>query len=242
MSNELIHVDIADNGINTTDEAQVLAGNLHDELMLIKTVTNASQQQLATAAGVKAQRFLKDLEACRVAVKAPVLALGSRIDALAKELSEPIKGHKERVADMCAKFNLAEQKRVEAENRERKRIEDEAIEAKRQADLAAEQAVAAMISEEDLNKAIVAEEVATQKTDEMYKTLTAPAPSVNKASGGVNKMVLKYEITDQAAAFAAAPHLFKVEIKPSAVNSTCTENTKINGMRFWLEPAVNFRG
>jgi hypothetical protein len=75
----------------------------------------------------------------------------------------------------------------------------------------------------------------------MYATLTAPAPAPVKAAGSVTKKVLRYEVTDIKAAYAAAPHLFSVEIKASAVNATCNADSKIPGMKFWEELQTTFR-
>ena len=115
------------------------------------------------------------------------------------------------------------------------------MQAKFEADRKAREAEAKIESEADMAAAIKAEEEAKAKEALMYAELTKPAPAAVKAEGSVTRKVLRYEVTDMAAAFAAAPHLFKVEIKASAVNSTCNEHTKIAGMRFWTELASSFR-
>jgi hypothetical protein len=92
-----------------------------------------------------------------------------------------------------------------------------------------------------LQAAVEAEAAAKLREKQMYDTLTAPTPSAVKASGSVTKKVLRYEVTDIKAAYAAAPHLFSVEIKPSAVNATCNADSKIPGMKFWEELSTSFR-
>jgi hypothetical protein len=241
MSTELIHVELLDNGINTTDEAQIIASNLQNELAEVKAVVCPATQAVAVAKARDAQAFLKQVEACRKDVKAPVLAYGKRIDELADELAAPVKAEMNRVGAMVAKFQQAEAVRVEQERIERKKREAEAMEAARKAAEAERKAAEAMKDEADLARAVEAEAEAKQKEAEMYATLTAPAPAPIKAAGSVTKKVLRYEVTDIKAAFAAAPHLFSVEVKPSAVNATCNESTVIPGMKFWCELTTSFR-
>ena len=242
MSAELISVEIQENGIFTTDEAQVVASNLSSELMSVKVVNSPETQAVATEIAVKAQKFIKEVEACRKSVKAPVIELGKRIDKLADELSAPVKEEMQRVGTMVAKFQTAEAARVAKEQQERRMLEIQAMSAKFEADKKAAEAAAGMQTEAELQAAVAAETEAKRKEKEMYDTLTAPAPAAIKASGSVTKQVLRYEILDQALAFHHAPHLFKVEIKPSAVNATCNADTKIPGMLFWTEAATSFRG
>ena len=239
--NELIHVELLDNGISTTDEALELASNLHSELAAVVVVNSPATQAVAVDIARNAQGFLKQVEACRKAVKAPVIEFGRRIDALADELAAPVKTEMTRVGTMVAKFQQAEQARVEQARREKEEADRAAIRAKFEADEAARKAAAAMNTEADLQAAVEAEAAAKLREKQMYDTLTAPTPSAVKASGSVTKKVLRYEVTDIKAAFAAAPHLFSVEIKPSAVNATCNADSKIPGMKFWEELTTSFR-
>lgn len=241
MSTELLHVDITENGISTTDDAQSIASNLHSELAAVTLVNSPATQAIATEHARNAQAFLKQLEASRKDVKAPILELGRKIDKLADELAAPVAEQMKRVGGMVAKYQTAEAARVEKERREREASERAAIAAKFEADRIAEQAENKMQTDADLAAAVKAAEEAKAKEAEMYRTLTAPVPVANKAAGAVTKKVLRYQVLDIAAAYAAAPNLFTVEIKPSAVNATCNEDTKIAGMRFWTELATSFR-
>ena len=238
---ELLEVRLIDNGINTTPEALEIASNLHTELTAIVVVNSPATQAAAVAVAVQAQRFLKDVEASRKAVKEPVIEVGRKIDALAKELSEPVTAEMKRVGLMVAKFQQIEADRVRKEQQERAEAERKAMQAKFEAEEAARKAAAAMETEADLNAAIAAEAEAKRKQEQMYAQLTAPAPAPVKASGSINRQVLKYEVTDIAAAYAAAPHLFTLEISPSAVKATCNANSKVPGIRFWMENATSFK-
>jgi hypothetical protein len=241
MTTELIHVELLDNGISTTDEAQVIASNLHNELAEIKIVDSPSSQSVATERAVNAQSFLKRLEKSRKDVKAPILEFGRKIDALAEELAAPVTAEMKRVGSLVAKFQTAEAIRVERERAEREKREREAMEAARLAAEAERKAAEAMKDEATLAAAVKAEADAKQKEAEMYQTLTAPAPAPVKASGSVTKKVLRWEVTDIHALYKAAPHLVKLEPNVMAIKSTCTATQNIAGLRLWEELDTNFR-
>jgi hypothetical protein len=241
MTTELIHVELTGTSILTTDEAKEIASNLHTELAALTLVNSPATQAAATDKARDAQSFLKRLEADRKAVKAPVLELGRKIDTLADDLAAPVKTEMNRVGALVAKFQTAEAARVEAERRDREAKERAAMQAKFEADRLAREAEAKLTNEADLQKAIEAEAEAKRKEAAMYATLTAPQPVAVKAAGSATKAVLRYEVTDIKAAYAAAPHLFSVEIKPSAVTSTCNKDSVIPGMRFWEELTTSFR-
>jgi hypothetical protein len=72
----------------------------------------------------------------------------------------------------------------------------------------------------------------------LVRPVAAPA---SKAAGVGKRSDWVYEVTDIKAAYAAAPHLFSVEIKASAVNATCNASSVIPGIRFWEELSTSFR-
>lgn len=239
--NEMLEVRLIDNGVSVTGEAQILASNLCDELAAVVSVNSPAAQFAAVAVAQQAQRFLKDVEYGRKAVKAPVLEISRKIDALADELSATVAAEMKRVGTLVANFQRAEQVRVAEEKRVKDAADRAAIEAKFAADEAARKAAASMTTEADLTAAIAAEAAAEAAKKAMYDELTKAAPAPVKASGSINRTVLRYEVLDQAAALAAAPHLFKIEISPSAVKATCNADSKIAGMKFWTENATSFK-
>jgi hypothetical protein len=241
MLTELFRADLIDNGISTTPEAMELASNLHSELSVITIVNTPQTQALATEAGRNAQGFLKTLEASRKYTKQPVLDIGRKIDALADELAAPVKEEMNRVGQLVARFQTAEAARVKAEADAKAKADREAMEAKFAADRAAEIAEGKIQTDDDLQKAIALEAEAKARQVAMYHQITKPAPAAIKAAGSVTKKVLRFEVTDMKAAYAARPELFTVEPKLSAINATCTEDSKVPGMRFWSELSTSFR-
>jgi hypothetical protein len=115
------------------------------------------------------------------------------------------------------------------------------MEAARKAAEAERRAAEQMQNEADLAKAVEAEAEAKRKEAEMYAELTKPQPSAVKATGSVTRRVLRYEILDLKALYAAAPHLCTLEISPAAIKATCNVNTKLPGIRFFEELASSFR-
>lgn len=238
---ELIHVELLDNGISLTPDALDLASNLHTELAEITLVDSPATQALATERACNAQRFLKQVEASRKDVKAPIIEIGRKIDELAKSLAGPVEAEMKRVGGLVAKFQQAEAIRVERERAEREKREREAMEAARLAAEAERKAAEAMKDEASLAAAVKAEAEAKQKEAEMYAELTKPQPAAVKASGSVTKKVLRWEVTDIHALYKAAPHLVKLEPNVMAIKSTCHAKTELPGLRVWEEMDTNFR-
>jgi hypothetical protein len=241
MSQELIAVVIDGANIQTTADAQELASNLHNELSAIVTVIDAPSQAVAVGNATSAQKFLKELEACRKSVKAPVLELGRKIDRLADELAAPVKEQMDRVGKLVANFQRAELERVERERKAREEAEQKAMEEARKAAAEAAAKAKALQNEAELEAAIKAEAEAKAKEAEMYRTLTAPQPTAQKAAGSVTKKVLRYEVTDIHALYKAAPHLVKLDPNISAIKSICTPTTSLPGLRVWEELDTTFR-
>ncbi len=136
-----------------------------------------------------------------------------------------------------------EQERIAAEmkaRQERERIDREAREAEAKAKAEA-QAEARTASE--LFKAGLAEEKRRQEAEEARAkaeaeieqarldslaklTVAVVAPiAEHKISGAATKRVCKWAVTDEKALLKARPELFKIELKRSAVNSTCFPNS-----------------
>ena len=238
---ELITVLVTENGIFTTEEAQSQSYALSNELVEITVVNSPETQEAATKVAVAGQAFVKEVEASRKAVKAPVLELAKRIDTLADELSAPVKGEMVRVGALVAKFQQAEAERVKREREDREKKELAAMEAARLAAQKEREAVAAMNDEASLAKAVAAEEEAKRKEKEMYATLTAPAPAAIKAKGSATRTVLKFEVTDIHALYAANRALVKLEPNTAAIKAICVAGQEIPGLKVWEEQATSFR-
>jgi hypothetical protein len=238
---ELIVLEPLSPVLFTTDDAKEIASNLHTEMAVITVVNDPATQASAVAIATKAQGFLKQLEAGRKAVKAPVIEMGRQIDALADELASPVKEQMQRVGAMVAKYQTAEAQRVQQERIDREKREREAMEAARRAAELERKAAEQMKDEAGLAKAVEAEAEAKRKEAEMYAELTKPQPAAVKAKGSVTKQVLRWEVTDLHALYVAAPHLCKLEPNVMAIKTCCNAQSKIPGLRVWTELDTTFR-
>lgn len=154
----------------------------------------------------------------------------------------------------------AEQQAIEAAARaEKERIEREASEAEARARQAAAQAATsrerfqAGIAEEKRKQEaeearLKAEaEIEKARADSLAAVSAIATPIIeHKVTGAATKRVARWEVTNEKALFAARPELFKVELKRSAVNSTCFPNSyeatfdapdavSIPGLKLWYE-------
>lgn len=146
MSTALLVLDYkAEKPLVITDDAISKKTTALNALVKITRVTTPEERDLAVNAIAEAKGVLKRMEESRVIVKAPVLAMGKEIDALAKNfcvsiesaLSAPDKALTDYNAAELAKAQKAEQERLEVvrkanEEAERVRREEAAkIEADR---------------------------------------------------------------------------------------------------------------
>ena len=156
------------------------------------------------------------------------------------------------------KRKLAEAQRLAAEQVERDRLAAVALESSR---LAAELVAKAtgqpvpVAPVEDSDgqsdiSALVAEmavtaaaETVQQSSAAVVAIINAVEPEKAKSKGLATKMVWRYRIDNQAAALADHPELFKVEPRPSAINSakSVDRDFTCEGITFWEEAAPTIR-
>lgn len=156
------------------------------------------------------------------------------------------------------KRKLAEAQRLAAEQAERDRLAAVAVEELRKATEAAAFAAGqpvpvALVEDADGQSdigALVAEmnvtaaaETVQQSSANVVAIINAQEPEKAKSKGLATKMVWRYRIDNQAAALAAHPELFKVEPRPSAINSAKSVDREFTceGITFWEEAAPTLR-
>lgn len=87
-----------------------------------------------------------------------------------------------------------------------------------------------------------------QQADDL---LRQPLPEAARAEGQSVREVLRFEVVDIKAVYAARPELCKIEIKPSAVNAVVfpvkganaanKDETTVPGLRLWMEQDLSTR-
>lgn len=123
--------------MSTAAEALKLRNELLAEAKAVPLITTKETAAQATETLRALRSFYKTIESGREAAKAPVLAIGRKIDAFAYELHHEISMEGERLGRILGAFNveqerIAEQKRVAAQAEER-RIREEAARIEREA-------------------------------------------------------------------------------------------------------------
>ena len=131
----------------------------------ITAIGNAEALAIAAEAMANAAGVVKRMESARVAVKAPVLDAGTRIDKMAKEYSAPIQVELDRVKKLVSDFHTKEAARVAEENRRRE--EEERHRAEEAERIRREEAAKAererLAKEEEIRRAAEAEQARLQE-------------------------------------------------------------------------------
>lgn len=148
MSTLLVLKPAEDFALSITADAVKLKSDAIASLEAISSVNSAEELQKAAQALSSAAGVVKAMEEARVAVKAPVLSAGKRIDAMATEYKDPVEAKIAVVRKMVSDHHSREAAKIEAARKadearqaelERIRLAEEArLERERQVELKAE--------------------------------------------------------------------------------------------------------
>jgi hypothetical protein len=201
----------------------------------ITAITSAQSQQWASACGSDLQRHIKSVQEARVSLSRPLDEAKAKLIELERNYLAPLLAEKDRLGRLVSAYQIAENERVAAEERQRQaefeRLENE----RRTLEAKAEKA-------KSIDQQVQLEQAAYQATEAATAVLMAPLPEVSKAKGAATRMELKWEVTDRDALYKARPDLFtEPELKASAVKACCGVKTVIPGIRFWEIPQTSFR-
>ena len=232
----------------------------------ISAVTDNASLTLAVESATKLRRLTKAIEAGRTTAKAPVLDIGRRIDALAKEFIRPAEAEEARLLGMVSRYQ-AEQARVAAEA-ERKRQEElrkaEEARQKAEAELRAKQAEldriqrekeraareadakaaeAARVAELAARRAILTEQLrATGAETARIQTAAAVVSTPVKPSGTVARREPRFEVADIRKLAAEHPELVTIEPRRAEILSRIRSGmTEAAGLRIWWEETTTLR-
>lgn len=214
--------------------------------------------------------LLKLAESSRTEVKAPVLALGKKIDEVAKTFCWDLEIEKERLSSILSRHQ-AEQRRI-AQEAERKRLAElERIENERRASAKAEQDRIDKIAREEQAKidaqmravkteadriaadqAIAAEAFRVESVKmereeaerlERLKPVVVAAPIVApKPSGVTTREVWRFEVQSLELLAQNRPKLVRIEANTYAVNAALASGERtIPGLRIWSETQSTVR-
>ena len=228
-----------------------------------------TRQEIATALA-DVNRLLKEVEKGRTEVKAPVLALGRKIDAAAEEFSAPLAAAQKRLQSVLTE-DAKQQARITREAEEKRQAElrrQQEEERKRQAEIdrqarEAEQArLAAERAEREAKTAearAAAQEAARKAADEaaalaVQKEKEAAAAKLEqaellcqpvapaKAAGTTVRNLWTFDVVDIHAVYKAHPDLVELTVKRADVLALIRSGTReIPGLSIWQETTANAR-
>lgn len=239
MSTALTLTGLQSAEIAIADEARAMRDKLLVEIRDITAVSDAFDADVAADVLKRATQLTRGIEANRTTVKAPVLDLGRKIDALAKEIVADLTVEIGRVSRVLGDYQIAEKRKAEAAERlardEARRIQAEAEQKAREAAKAANSDTEALAAASEIMDTAAAKIVETRKA-----IVSTVAP---KAAGTAVREDVCFEVTDIVALYAARPELVNLEPNGSAIRAICKANPKLQlpGLRHWTEAQTNIR-
>ena len=239
MSTALTITGLQSAEISIAAEARELRDKLLVEIREVTSVSDAFDADVAADVLKRATQLSRGIEADRSTVKAPVLALGKQIDALAKEIVAELDGEIGRVSRVLGAYQLAEKQKAEAAERlasdEARRIQAEAEQNARKAAQAAPTDTEALAVASEIMDTAAAKIVETRKA-----IVSTVAP---KAADTAVRVDVCFEVNDIVALYAARPELVNLEPNGTAIRAICKANPKLQlpGLRHWTEAKTNIR-
>ena len=235
-----------------------------------KTITCGDTRQEVATALADINRILKEVEKGRTEVKAPVLALGRKIDSAAEEFSAPLAAAQKRLQTVLTE-DAKEQARIAREAEEKrqaelKRQQEEAAAKQRELDRQAREAEAARLEAEraareaqnaearakaqeaarkaaEESAALAAQkekEAATANLQQAELMRVPVAPA--KAAGTTVRTPWTFDVVDIHAVYKANPDLIELTVKRSDVLALIRTGTReIPGLVIRQETTVNAR-
>lgn len=247
MPNEIvISPEVTDSQIEIAESAIVSRDNLLANAANITEVNDTFGKEAALTMRKKLKGDFKSVEDTRKELKAPLLALGKKIDKAAKEYQAPIEVEGKRIAGLLGEYEEQERKRIEAEEAERKRkIKEEqdrireeerkkAFELKKKADEAAAKAA----SEEEAERIQAAAEVkARQDAEEAaarLKEVKKENTAIEKKGSNVRlTTTYHFEVENLEAFFAFHPELCDITPNNKAIKAALKEGKKLTAVKSW---------
>lgn len=235
----LITPSLGDVQITAAQDARDVRDALLIEASTVTTVADRIDADAATSTLRALKAYQTAIETARTKAKGPVLDVGRKIDALAKELADKVIAEAGRISRVIGAFEAEERRRaelarIEAENRA-------ADIARKAAEEAAKAARAATTAEAAERAADAVREKAAEQIVAV-KQQAANAVATKQAGTSVREDVV-FEVTDIRALYAAHPELVTLEPNGTAIRAILRNapNLQLPGIRHWREAKLNVR-
>lgn len=201
----------------------------------VKEIASVTDLDNAATALTTIKSLTKSVEESRKEVKAPVLDVGRRIDAVAKDYLATLEAEAKRLSTLVGTYQEAERRKAERIRQEEAQRQAAAIaEMQKTQDAAME---AGDVEAADAARAKAADIIA----DSQLNVIAAEGP---KADGVVTRTSWKFEMTDATALYKARPELCIIEPNNAAIRAIvkATKGAAIPGLRIWQEAGAIVRG
>jgi len=220
-------IELTPAAFNAREIALLTSGN-------IKAIATFSDLDAAAGALTTIKSLTRSIEDSRKEVKAPVLEVGRRIDAVAKDYLAPLDTEARRLSIMVGSYQEAAVRKAAKEREAQAAIQAAAVE-----EMIAKQNAAAASGDEaagDTARAKAADIIAASQ----IAATNAEGP---KADGIVTRTAWKFEVSDIDALYAARPELCVVTPNNAAIRAVLKGNNgkPIAGLRIWQEAGAIVR-
>lgn len=218
-------IEIAPDSFERRDDILATTGS-------VTTIEDALDADIAANALKLVSGICKEVESARTHIKAPILEIGKKIDATAKDFVADLAAEEARLGRLLGDYQAAERAKA---HRLRVEAEQEAQRLARAAEQAQLTANRAQNQPEIQQQADKAEAKAVEAR--VAVAIIAPV----KPAGVSVRETWKYEVTDIAALFKARPDLCIIEPNTAAIRAQTPYNQAIPGIRCWKEAKASVR-
>lgn len=188
---------------------------LRDEALFLASAiempTDAETAELCARHIRELKELKSSTEAARQALKRPVLDLGNKVDAVAREFITPVDLELSRLQRLINAFT-SEQRRIEAEAARKQQEESDRLERERQK-LREKEFLAATPAQ----VARVEKQVAKVESQQAAVAVLPPAPI--KVAASQTRSVPKFDVIDKLALAKARPDLCNIEPATALINT-----------------------
>ena len=217
------------------------------DIQSLLPVTDAASQKAVVEVTREAKKWIKGIEEERKKIKAPVLAVGKRIDEVAEEATEKLSEEIKNRESQVAMFQSMEQRRVAQEEAQRlEAIRRAQAETDRLAKEAAEAKAKLATTDDDAHlSALLAAARASEEAQEAEAAaVQAPEAEVNRVKGITMRKELCHEVTDIAALWQHRPDLcVPPSLSVSKLKATIFPGLEdsVPGVRIWFKDVAVLR-
>jgi len=220
-------IELTSAAFNARTEAFTASGN-------IKAITCVGDLDRAAVVLTDVVALIRSVEKSRKEVKAPVLEVGRRIDAVAQDYLAPLEAEKKRLETLVGSYQEAARRKAEKEREEAAKAQADAL-----AEMQAKQAAAMKAGDE-----AAADAARAEAADKIAASQLAVTEAEPKLAGIATRTAWKFDVTSIAALHNARPELCVITPNNAAIRAIikASNGAAVPGLRIWQEAGAIVRG